>query len=172
MAPIEDVAGATTNLQSAVGFRLSRITRIRRQQWSNTLSKLQISPPQASTLRALFDVPKSSVRGLARTLGTDVMSAKRCVDELEERGLVKSMSSVEDRRARLLVLTRAGRQMVRRVLDLVAVQERELSEVFDEAEFEQFRTFLRRLESMLDINDESHDGANRKGQNHDEKRSI
>ncbi|HUW79234.1 MAG TPA: MarR family transcriptional regulator [Candidatus Nanopelagicaceae bacterium] len=147
-------------LSVSMGFRLSRIARMRRLAWSSTLQVLELTPPQASVLRGVSDAPATSLRSLARTLGTDAMTTKRCIDELERRGLLTSTSSATDRRPRLLQLTEPGRELVTKVHIYVEQQEAELRALFSADEFGQFVVLLDRLERGLGI--DVHDSREKK----------
>jgi DNA-binding MarR family transcriptional regulator len=63
-------------------------------------------------LRRLIDGPLT-LRELAESLGTDAPAATVAVNDLEQRGLVTRCEHPEDRRAKLVSLTPAGRAIVR-----------------------------------------------------------
>src|SRR5271170_742481 len=64
-------------------------------------------------LRRLAGGPLT-LRELAESLGTDAPAATVAVNDLEERGLVTRGEHPDDRRAKLVALTAAGRAIVRR----------------------------------------------------------
>ena len=139
------------SLDQSVGFRLSRVARARRRAWSEEIEALGITPPQASALRGIVEQPDQSLRSLARTLGIDPMSAKRIVDELESRGLVRSASAPGDRRPRVLNVTDPGLALVREIDQRVRRQEASLREVLSQREYETLVKVLHRLEEHLNI---------------------
>ena len=120
------VPPAPVSLESGLGFRLSRLARTLRTDWSWQLSELGLTPPQAAVLRGVAGCPGCSLRALARVLGAEPMTAKRCVDDLEGRGLLESAHRGEDRRPRALELTPKGRALVERVDAQVRIQEQRL----------------------------------------------
>ncbi len=134
-------------LEDGLGFRIGRLSRVLRQQWSRQLQVLSLSPPQAAVLRGVFADPGCSLRGLARLLHADPMNVKRCVDDLERRGLVHSGHLDTDRRPRTLVLTPEGVDLARDVTDLVVAQQTRLRAAFSHQELEAFIAGLERLES-------------------------
>ncbi|MHB1250541.1 MAG: MarR family winged helix-turn-helix transcriptional regulator [Acidimicrobiales bacterium] len=138
-------------LEQSVGFRLSRVARARKRAWSEELEVLTITPAQASALRAIVERPDLSLRALARTLGTDPMSAKRCVDDLEARELVLSTTAQRDRRPRLLNATKQGRALAREIDRRVRRQEAVLRTVLSAREYETLVKVLGRLEEHLDL---------------------
>jgi DNA-binding MarR family transcriptional regulator len=54
-----------------------------------------------------------TLRDLAESMGTDAPAATVTVNDLEERGLVTRREHPDDRRAKLVSLTAAGRALVR-----------------------------------------------------------
>lgn len=100
--------GAAAAFSDGLAFRLGRLARVLRRSWAQDLAPLNLSPPQAAVLRGVVEVPGCSLRALARTLGADPMNVKRCVDELEVRGLLRSGADATDRRRRTLTATSAG----------------------------------------------------------------
>ncbi len=63
-------------------------------------------------LRRLADGPLT-LRALAESLGTDAPAATVAVNDLERRGLVTRCEHPDDRRAKLVSLTAAGRATLR-----------------------------------------------------------
>lgn len=110
-------------LGAGIGFRLGRLVRCLRSEWAAELARLELSPPQAAVLSALTERPGCSLRGLARVLGAEPMRIKRCVDELEQRGLLASAHHGGERRSRALELTPAGKSLSRRAGELARAQE-------------------------------------------------
>ena len=116
-------------LESGVGFRLSRLARSLRAQWAQELTVVGLTPPQAALLRAIAVRPGLSLRALARTLGTEPMRAKRCADDLEAAGLLRSAHRGDDRRPRQLSLSPKGLELAGRVDLLVRRQEARIERV-------------------------------------------
>lgn len=116
----------SSGLEAGIGFRLGRLQRRVRADWSRQLAELGLSPPQAAVLRAVAERPDCSLRALARVLGAEPMRAKRCVDELEQRGLLESAHRGGDRRSRGLALTSAGEDLSRQAEARADAHERRL----------------------------------------------
>ena len=142
----------TLPLETGLGFRLARLTRTLRSQWAGVLEPLELTTAQAAVLRAVATEPGRSLRSLARTLATDPMNAKRCVDRLEQRGLLRSEHRGEDRRSRALILTDSGELLAARVDTLACEQEQRLEQWLGGAERRsRLATTLGRLEARLDL---------------------
>ena len=115
-------------LEAGVGFRLSRLVRILKKNWSEELIDVGVTPPQAAILRAVGLQPESSVRHIARTLDSDPMNVKRCVDELEAKGLIESGSREGGRTSRRLSLTESGVNLVVKIDALARAQQKWIEE--------------------------------------------
>ncbi|MHB1613573.1 MAG: MarR family winged helix-turn-helix transcriptional regulator [Actinomycetes bacterium] len=140
-------------LHSGLGFRLSRLSRALRRSWANQLSGLRLSPPEAAVVRGVAANPGCSLRALARELSADPMNAKRCVDDLEERGVLRSGSLSGDRRPRTLTLTDEGESLARAVHRMVGDQETWLNTALTQAERDHFEVALGKLEGLLGLVD-------------------
>ncbi len=71
-----------------------------------------ITPVQYAALRAIGDAPGIDQRSLARAIGFDTSTIAGVVDRLEARGLMTRHTAPEDRRARRLSLSPAGRALL------------------------------------------------------------
>lgn len=137
-------------LEEGLGFRLSRLMRVMRAAGAAHLAGLGLTPPQAAILRGVAEHPGSSIRCLARLLGTDAMSVKRCADELERRGLLTSGSLTGDRRPRILQPSDRGTELLGEIDALVRQQERRF-EVLDPAQRRHLTEALTVLEAAAGI---------------------
>ncbi|NNN14112.1 MAG: winged helix-turn-helix transcriptional regulator [Acidimicrobiaceae bacterium] len=138
-------------LEGGIGFRLSRITRNLRHTWSCRLKPLGISPPQAAIIRGLSNFSEISLRELARLLGADPMNVKRCVDDLESLQLVKSGTNEDDKRQRILTLTKCGQGLADKINQLAKVQEQWLRTAIPSDDLTPFLDALKSLEVLLAI---------------------
>lgn len=141
----------TTSLEAGLGFRLDRLVRTLRGAWASQLADLDLTPPQAAVVRGVADAEGTSVRALARRLGGDPMNTKRCVDELERRGLVVSTSDPEDRRPRHLALTERGRDAAVEIDRRVASQNARLTRSFSPGDRARFEAGLAAIESEIGV---------------------
>jgi len=148
-------------LDSGLGFRLDRLVRTMRTAWAGELSSIGLTPPQAAVLRGVADADGISIRALARLLGGDPMNVKRCVDEVEQRGLLVSGTAEGDRRPRVLTLTDQGRAVAGTVDRLVQAQDARLTEVVGASVRPQFERALGALETAHGIARAEGDGDDR-----------
>lgn len=138
-------------LEAGLGFRLSRLTRALRVTWARELAEVGLSPPAAAVLRGVAGRPGCSLRGLARLLGTEPMAAKRCVDDLEGRGLLASTHRGADRRPRGLELTGEGQAVATRLAALVARQEARFDQALGPERRDRLEEAITVLESELEV---------------------
>jgi DNA-binding MarR family transcriptional regulator len=142
---------STPLLEESVGFRLSRLARSRRSRWAGQLRSLGLTPPQAAILRGATERSNASLRALARTMGTDPMSVKRCVDDLEARGLLRSAIAHEARRARIVRLTPAGERLMTELEEMARQQEQEIRALLSTSEYAQLLAVIDRLERGMHL---------------------
>lgn len=140
-----------TSPELGLGFRLSRLARALRRDWADELAGSELTPPQAAVLRGVEASPGCSLRALARTLGSDPMNVKRCVDELEDRGLLESAHRSTDRRSRTLTLTGRGRAAVTEVGALVDRHESWLTAALGRDGRRSLEAAVGRLEVLLGL---------------------
>ena len=84
------------------------------EEWFATVDELQISLSQLKALHAL-SAGEVSISALGDRLRLSLPATSRAVDGLVSRGLIERRSCDEDRRARMVKLTEAGHDGVRRV---------------------------------------------------------
>lgn len=157
-----NMARAPLPLESGLGFRLDRLVRTMRTAWAGDLSSIGLTPPQAAVLRGVADTDGISIRALARLLGGDPMNVKRCVDEVEQRGLLASGTAEGDRRPRVLTLTEEGRAVVVKVDRLVHAQDARLTEAVGapaRPEFERALGALERVHGIAQVGGDGDDGS-------------
>ncbi len=155
--PKEDSSGPDNGplLEGGIGFRLSRITRNLRHSWSCRLKSIGISPPQAAILRGLSNFSEISLRELARLLAADPMNVKRCVDDLESLQLVKSGTNEDDKRQRILTLTKEGQVLADKINQLAKLQEQWIRSTIPADNLMPFLDGLTSLEVLLAISSSS-----------------
>ena len=102
------------SLTRDVGFLLSRASGLVARSAHAALAEHGLRVRQYSVLSLAADAPGGiSQRDLAAVLGLDPSQVVLLVDELTAAGLVERKPSPTDRRARLVVATTQGRQVLR-----------------------------------------------------------
>ena len=75
------------------------------------LSKYDISAPQLIVLAYVANKEADSAAALCKSISYDPGAMTRMIDRLQQKGLVRRIPNVEDRRAANLELTAAGRAL-------------------------------------------------------------
>ena len=89
--------------------RLAALFWQRRPEWLKAGAAEGLTPPHAVALMRLRDDAPPHLGHLARDMHCDASYATALADRLEEKGLATRRPSPQDRRAKELVLTEAGR---------------------------------------------------------------
>jgi DNA-binding MarR family transcriptional regulator len=158
-------------VEDDLGWGLGVVFRRYHKAATEVMSGLPISPRGYQLLSLVIDKPPRRQLSLAQDLEIDRTVMTYLLDDLEQAGLVEREPDPMDRRARLVTVTEAGREMlctVQRGLD--EAEERVLGSL-GEREREAFRILLQRL--ALDADDRAEpcvvmeDAAQRTGTNPD-----
>jgi len=99
----------------AIWHRMVDLVWQTRREWRRKVGEATgISFNRARILWRLVDAPMT-LRQIADDTGSDAPATTVAVNDLEERGLVERQPHPDNRRAKLVSLTRAGRQMVEQI---------------------------------------------------------
>jgi DNA-binding MarR family transcriptional regulator len=134
VAPIADYTG---NLLRAVFLRAAGLAA---REFDG-----DAHPRDASLLATLQAQGPLSQQQLAAALGVNRTAMVKLIDRLEGRGLVERARNPDDRRAYLLLPTRAGTQTLAEMLPRMARADAELTEPLSPAEHERLNALLRAL---------------------------
>jgi DNA-binding MarR family transcriptional regulator len=93
---------------------------------SSALADEDLTPLQYAVMAYLYVHPDIDQNSLAERLGVDRASTSQLVDQLEERSLVERRVNEEDRRARLLRLSRNGTTLRERLHPIGRAAERDI----------------------------------------------
>lgn len=130
---------------STVGFLLSQLGAANAKRFREVLEPVGLEPRQFAVLRHLAQVEGNSQQALADRLTIPPSRMVALVDELEERGLVERRPNPEDRRARALFLTEAGRELLGRAMTLGMAHEAALCSVLGPGERDRLIDALQRI---------------------------
>jgi DNA-binding MarR family transcriptional regulator len=133
-----------------VGPQLSRLVQLLRNTQHDRLQSFGLTPSQWELLRTVRHEPGQSLRALARVIGTDPMAIKRCVDILEDRGLLQRELVSDDRRSRLMCLTSNGECLLRELDACELEQEVRIQSVLSAQEYRLLAGMIERLRRELD----------------------
>jgi DNA-binding MarR family transcriptional regulator len=144
MGPSRTVGNA--ELAAEVWRRMFDFFVSTRPQRDRVLEGLELTPNDARALSSLDAEHGRTMGSLAEEWGCDASNATFIVDRLERRGLVERRMSEGDRRARHVLLTKAGEKTKARLIDGIYQTPPELLAA-ERATLEALRTGLARLSS-------------------------
>ena len=130
---------------AALGDLLMRAARVLRRRFGAVLAPWDLSPHQARALRVVGSGDGVRLSELAEALRIAPRSATEVADGLQERGLVARAPDPTDRRAVVLTVTEAGRQVQREVDDARAADSAELFGRLSAADRAELARILRAL---------------------------
>jgi DNA-binding MarR family transcriptional regulator len=142
-----------------VAFLLSQLGYYSSRRWKVRLAPLGLDPRQVMVLRRLAGDEGRSQQALGDALQIPPSRMVALVDALEQRGLLMRRPSPSDRRVRTLHLTKEGRRLLSRVMEISLEHEQELCSGLQPANREQLLTLLNRLAAEQGLAEGIHPGA-------------
>lgn len=112
---------------------------------SSALADEHLTPLQYAVLAYLYVHPDLDQNSLAARLGVDRASTSQLVDQLEQKGLVERRVNDEDRRARLLRLSRNGTALRERLHPVGRAAEKEILSTLTASERDTLIALLTRV---------------------------
>ncbi|MFN9746958.1 MAG: MarR family winged helix-turn-helix transcriptional regulator [Betaproteobacteria bacterium] len=141
----------TIDLDSLPGHHIRRLHQIAVAVFLQELEPHGLTPVQYAALQAVANTPGTDQRSLARTIGLDTSTLGGVIDRLEARGLVQRNASPDDRRVRLLTLSRAGGELLAQAVPaMLRAQERMLEPL----PARERTAFMRMLRALVTANNE------------------
>lgn len=119
-----------------------RAARALARRFDEALAPVQVTNGQFSLLVSLNRPVPPPLGAVAALLAMDRTTLTANLKPLERRGLVKIAIDPNDRRSRLLVLTKAGRRLLEKALPIWRSTHRTLDRAFSRAELDALRTGL------------------------------
>lgn len=111
-------------LQQVLGYQLAQATIVTNAIFRAQVGRpLDLGPVEYTVLTLIAENPGGSLARLARALAVTPPHITALVDRLEARRLVARNASDEDRRARVLSVTRSGAALVRKATSLILAAE-------------------------------------------------
>jgi DNA-binding MarR family transcriptional regulator len=142
---------AELDLEALPGHHIRRLQQIAVAIFLQETEKHGVTPVQYAALHQVSIAPGIDQRTLARSIGLDTSTVAGVIDRLEARGLMQRSASPEDRRVRLLSLTRGGQDLLKAIEpDMLKAQERILAPLPAKERSE----FMRMLRTLVTANNE------------------
>jgi DNA-binding MarR family transcriptional regulator len=131
--------------QDSVSYLMRRIVNYFSNEIERRMEPLGLTDAQWKPLLRLFSSDDTTVAALARSCHLDAGAMTRLLDRLEAKNLCRRIRSVEDRRVVNLELTDEGREIAHQIPTVVAEVQAVIATGFSEQEFDQLRSYLKRL---------------------------
>ena len=136
---------APLDLEALPGHHIRRLQQIAVAIFLQETESHGVTPVQYAALHTIGVTPGIDQRTLAGAIGLDTSTIAGVIDRLEARGLMQRSASPDDRRVRLLGLTRAGQELLAEIEPgMLKAQERILAPL-PRAERAEFMRMLRAL---------------------------
>lgn len=127
------------------GYLLTFIAEHATERFERAVGRHGIRSKHASVLVVIDAEGPMSQRALGRRLSIDKSPMVGLLDDLERLGLAERRRSEADRRVQAVHLTRKGRTVLDRVLEIADTENARTFEVLDDAEREQLHDMLLRI---------------------------
>jgi MarR family transcriptional regulator, lower aerobic nicotinate degradation pathway regulator len=140
------------DLNSLPGHQIRRLQQIAVAVFLQETEAEGVTPVQYAALQTVANQPGMDQRTLAASIGFDTSTVASVVDRLEARGLLMRSASPDDKRVRLLTLTREGHALLALAQPgMQRAQQRMLAPLRTKTE----RTeFMRMLRVLVEANNE------------------
>jgi DNA-binding MarR family transcriptional regulator len=111
--------------------------------------RMKLSPGVIKTLMRLSKEDGVSMGDMARGIGCDPSYITALVDDLDARGLAHREPAPDDRRVKIIVLTKAGRALAKQIDDILSVPPAAFASL-TQAELRQLRDLLDKVLAAQD----------------------
>jgi DNA-binding MarR family transcriptional regulator len=137
------------HIQDTVGFRLTLVTRMRRNLIASMLERSGLYVGQDLIMVQLWREEGLTQSQLAEGAGVDVSTMTKTLQRLERHGLVHRRQDSEDMRVWRVFLTEQGRTLESSVTEGWLEAEQQTFQGFTSEDYEHFVALLRRIEKNL-----------------------
>lgn len=123
-----------SRLTHLVGYAATRASVELKKSFSKHLGPLQLKAVEFSILVLVASNEQVNQKQLGQALDVSPPNLAVTLDRMVERGWVERVRSTEDRRSQIVVLTKAGQQLVQRAEKIAATMENDTLQVLSAAE--------------------------------------
>lgn len=123
-----------SHLTTLVGYVASRAALVLRKDFERALGPLGLKVLDYSLLVLVASNAEVNQKQLGEALDVSAPNMAITIDRLVERGWVERVRSTQDRRAMIIHLTAAGRELVKRAQKIAATMEEDTLAVLSPAE--------------------------------------
>jgi DNA-binding MarR family transcriptional regulator len=130
------------NLQASLAYCLVKSAQLIRNEMDICLEEYNLCTAHVGILNVLFYSPTQNQIELGSHLGIDKATMVKLIDGLEELKFLERSIDPEDRRAKIITITKEGRKLSEKLSKLRFEIEEEYLADFDKKEREQIRKIL------------------------------
>lgn len=127
-----------------LGYMLNETRNANFSQIEKELAPLDITSAQFKIVIGIAHERATTLTEFARFFDYDPGAMKRLLDRVEEKGLIRRVPSLVDRRINNIELTEQGAQMYPLVMSAVSKVSQKMLDGFSDVETAQFQYFLQR----------------------------
>jgi DNA-binding MarR family transcriptional regulator len=135
----------------SVGFTISTTGYALARRFRELLAPLGLEPREFALLRSIAGSEGVTQQAIADRMRVAPSRMVAFVDSLQERGLLERRQNPDDRRARALFLTPAGRELLNRAFAVAAEHEQRLTSDLSGEERHQLLELLSRIGAHVGI---------------------
>ena len=135
----------TPSLQDFLTYRLHKLHKITDRRSTEAYAEMGLGVGEARCLAAIGEFAPLSVNDLAARANLNKAQASRAAQMLVDRELVLKSASETDARGVVLMPTRSGRALCKRVMRLIAQRNEDIFGCMSPNEQRQLETFFDRL---------------------------
>lgn len=128
-----------------LGYMLNETRNANFSQIEKELAPLDITSAQFKIVIGIAHERATTLTEFARFFDYDPGAMKRLLDRVEEKGLIRRVPSLVDRRINYIELTEQGAQMYPLVMAAVSKVSQKMLDGFSDVETAQFQYFLQRV---------------------------
>lgn len=134
-------------IEESVGFLIGRTHRTMSNLFNKTLSEndLKLTHEQAIVLLRLLKKDGQTQQELANNIFKAKSSTTRLIDNMEKRHLVVRIPSKEDKRTKLIYLTKYGRSIQKQIMNLIFPKIQTLAKGIEEEDLKVFKKVITQI---------------------------
>lgn len=138
--------------QNSTPYQITKLTLLMGKAFGRSLrkNKIDLTPEQLQILGLLVEKGNCAMQKIADELVVDNSAITRIVDTLEKKKFVKRTVSKEDRRVRLVGITKTGKAEGIKTLRLSELYNEKLGEGIGEGEFANFVKVLQKMRNNVE----------------------
>ena len=151
--PIAKVAPITMDaVYTAPGYLFRRMQQIAVAIFVEECRAFDLTPVQYAALVAIHTHPGIDATRLSAVIAFDRSTLGNVIERLESKGLIERKPSRDDKRVKLLYLTKAGTALLREIMPAVEKAQARMLQPLKPADR---RTLLALLTQLVDLNNEA-----------------